>query len=290
MEKPLVSVLMASYNHARYVERAVLSVLEQKNVPFELIVLDDGSNDASPEILKKLSEEYGFTFIHRENKGVVLTMQELLSLAGGKYFCTFASDDIMPPDRLQRQSLYLETHPECPACFGQIIPMDSSGNKAHTFDPRYTSAIPEISFEEFFLGKKELHGCTEMINTEVFRSLGGYNNESQTEDFQMMLSLLSVYKKLPVLNINCCFYRIHENNLSKNKNLIYEASLRVLENYKTHPLYKKAVATWKSHWFSALAYANKKEALLKIPELYSFSVPFFKRFLKLFIPRFLLKR
>jgi alpha-1,3-rhamnosyltransferase len=45
-----------------------------------------------------------------------------------------------------------------------------------------------------------------------------------------------------------------------------------------------------SHWFSALCYADKKEALRRLPELWSFSLPFLKRFPKLFIPRFLLKR
>ena len=64
----------------------------------------------------------------------------------------------------------------------------------------------------------------------------------------------------------------------------------LLERYSDHPLYPKVVKIWKSHWFSALCYSDKKEALRKLPELWSFSLPFFKRFPKLFIPRFLLKR
>ena len=51
---PVVSVLMASYNHEKYVEAAVRSVLSQQGVAFELIVIDDGSTDRSPEILEKL--------------------------------------------------------------------------------------------------------------------------------------------------------------------------------------------------------------------------------------------
>ena len=101
---PIVSVLMASYNHEKYVEAAVRSVLSQQGVAFELIVIDDGSTDRSPEILEKLSAELRFSYIHRENKGVVATMNELLAMARGKFFCSFASDDIMPPDRLKIQS------------------------------------------------------------------------------------------------------------------------------------------------------------------------------------------
>ena len=70
---PKVSVIIASYNHEPYVEQAVRSVMEQTGVDFELIVIDDGSKDRSPEILKNLSDELGFTYVHRPNKGAVAT-------------------------------------------------------------------------------------------------------------------------------------------------------------------------------------------------------------------------
>ena len=111
MEKPLVSVLLPSYNHARFVESAVRSVMEQQGVSFELIVIDDGSTDDSPQILEALQKELGFRYIHRENRGLVRTLNELLSLANGKYFCSFSSDDRMAPGRLAVQSAYLESHP-----------------------------------------------------------------------------------------------------------------------------------------------------------------------------------
>ena len=64
---PKVSVILPSYNHEPYVESAVRSVMEQTGVDFELIVIDDGSKDRSPEILKQLSEELGFMFIQPEH-------------------------------------------------------------------------------------------------------------------------------------------------------------------------------------------------------------------------------
>ena len=81
---PKVSVILASYNHEEFVEKSVRSVMEQKGVDFELIVVDDGSKDRSPEILKRLSDEFGFTYVHRSNKGVMETLKEALSLATGK--------------------------------------------------------------------------------------------------------------------------------------------------------------------------------------------------------------
>ena len=105
---PKVSVILASYNHEKFVEKSVRSVMEQKGVDFELIVVDDGSRDRSPEILKRLADEFGFTYVHRPNKGVMETIKEALSLATGRYVCSFSSDDIMPPDRLKKQSDFLD--------------------------------------------------------------------------------------------------------------------------------------------------------------------------------------
>ena len=287
---PLVSVLLPSYNHEKYVEAAVRSVMEQKGVAFELIVVDDGSSDSSPQILERLQNEFGFHYIHRPNKGIVPTIIELLSLAKGKYFCSIASDDMMPPDRLRIQSQYMETHRGKPVCFGQVVRMDAEGNLESERDPRYTTAVPEVTFADIFLGKKELHGCTEMIDCETFRAMGGFNADFVIEDFQMMLKFLYHYEPLPVLDTVCCYYRTHSTNVSGDKNWLYENTLKVLDQYSSHKLYKEARRIWMSHWFSALCYANKKEALRRLPELWSFSLPFLKRFPKLFIPRFLLNR
>lgn len=289
-ENPLVSVLMPCYNHEMYVEAAVRSVMSQQGVDFELIVIDDGSKDFSPEILERLSVELGFRFIHRPNKGVVATMNELLSLAKGKYFCSFASDDMMPAGRLAQQSAFLEQHPDKPICFGQIVIMDKDGHHDETPDPRYTRSIPQVTFEEFFLGQKEVHGCAEMIRIDVFKEMGGYDKEFPFEDFPLWLKFLRRYGSIPVLPTLCCYYRVHGNNMSSNHTLMYGTFLKAIARYADHPLYPRALKIWKSHWFSMLAYTDKIEAIRRLPQLASFSAPFLKRLPKLFIPRFILNR
>ena len=287
---PMVSVLLASYNHEKYVESAVRSVMEQKGVAFELIVLDDGSKDKSPEILEKLSAELKFRYIHRENKGVVATLNEMLELARGKYFCTFSSDDIMPPDRLRKQSDYLVSHPKAAGCFGQVKPMSENGIVSENLDPVFLKSVPEIRFEEFFLGLKPLHGCAEMFVTEKVRRLGGYDTRFFFEDYPLYLKVLYEYGPQPVLpDIVCCHYRDHGNNMHANHNRMYAEFLRIIELYKDHKLYSQAVKNWKANWFSALAYAQKGEALKRLPQLATFSAAFFKRLPKLFIPRMFLK-
>lgn len=287
-ENPLlVSVLFASYNHEKYVEAAIRSIMAQEGVKFELIVIDDGSTDSSPQILEKLQKEFDFQYIHRPNKGLVATMNELLAMARGKYFCSFASDDIMPPKRLLLQSTFLALHPLAAACFGQVVPMDENGNVRTEKDARYLRSVPQVSFEESFLGKKALHGCSEMFVREKILSVGGYDERYYFEDYPLFLKVLHCYGPQPVsADIVCCYYREHDVNMHRNTTKIYEEILRVLsDNYSNHALYRKAVNCWKANWFSTLTMQDKKEALRRLPQLASLSFPFLKRLPKIFIPK-----
>ena len=287
---PLVSVLLASYNHEKYVEESVRSVMAQKGVTFELIVLDDGSSDRSHEILTNLAAELKFRYIHRENRGVIATLNAMLELARGKYFCTFASDDIMPPDRLKKQLDFLMSHPRACACFGQVKPMTENGVVSDLVDATYMACVPEIHFEEIFLGNKALHGCSEMFVTEAVRRLGGYDARFFFEDLPLYLKVLYEYGPQPVsADLICCYYREHGDNLHANHNRMYAEFLRIIKLYDKHRLYPEAVKNWKAKWFSALAYAQKGEALKKLPQLATFSTAFLKRLPKLFIPRMFLK-
>jgi len=287
---PKVSVILPSYNHEQYVEAAVRSVMEQSGVDFELIVIDDGSKDRSPEILKRLSEELGFTYIHRPNKGVVATLNEALELAQGEYVCSFSSDDIMPPDRLKKQSDFLDAHPDAAACFGQIVPLYDDGSLGE-MDVRYLRSAPQVTFEESFLGKKALHGCGEMFVREKILAIGGYDKRYFFEDYPLYLKILYNYGPQPVSkDFVCCYYREHGDNLHLDHERIFREIIRILsENYSAHPLYKKAVRAWKANWFSAVAAQSKLEALHLIPKVISLSPRFWMRLPKLFIPKIFLK-
>lgn len=289
MEAPLVSVLLASYNHEAYIEASIRSILSQQGVSFELIVIDDGSTDSSPSILEKLSKQLGFTYISRPNKGLVSTMNELAKLARGRYFCSFASDDIMPAGRLMIQSNFMEEHPNVPVCFGQTMEMNASGSLEVELDERFLRGVPEVSFEQLFLGFKGLHGCTEMIRREMFFNVGGYDERFFFEDYPLWLRLSNQYGPLPVLKNVFCYYRVHGKNMHLNHEKMYLELLKIIDLYSHHPLYKKAVWHCKSNWFSSLTYSNRMKAFQMFFKLASPSWMFLRRVPKLFIPRRFLK-
>lgn len=94
---PLVSIIMATYNRAHTIIRAVDSVLNQTYKNFELIIIDDGSTDNTLEILKKYDDPRIRIFIHEKNKGVTAAKNRGFKEIKGEWFGTFDSDDELKP-------------------------------------------------------------------------------------------------------------------------------------------------------------------------------------------------
>src|SRR5215203_3519697 len=97
---PAISVILACYNTERYLASAVESVLAQRYNDFELILIDDGSTDASPQICKELAaNDPRIRLVSRPNKGLTKTLNEGLSLATAPLVARMDADDLSLPQR-----------------------------------------------------------------------------------------------------------------------------------------------------------------------------------------------
>ena len=108
---PLVTVIIPSYNHEKYVTKAIKSVFSQTYKNIELIVIDDGSKDHSAKKILKLKKLYPFKFIARKNKGLASTLNEAINLAKGIYISVLASDDYYLPQRIEHAVDHLNRIP-----------------------------------------------------------------------------------------------------------------------------------------------------------------------------------
>src|SRR5690606_13673534 len=100
---PLVSVIIASYNHGPYIEASIRSVLAQSYAPLELLVVDDGSTDDSVATIRRLQQEFGFDCQVQANQGLSRTLNDCIARCRGNLIAPFGSDDIMRPERLALQ-------------------------------------------------------------------------------------------------------------------------------------------------------------------------------------------
>ncbi|KAA5544220.1 glycosyltransferase [Adhaeribacter rhizoryzae] len=109
---PLVSVLMPVYNAEKYLAEAIESILNQTYPHFELLLLNDGSTDASAAIIGRYHDNRLRVMHSPENIGLIAQLNKGLALATGQYIARMDADDISLPNRLEKQVGFMEAHPE----------------------------------------------------------------------------------------------------------------------------------------------------------------------------------
>ncbi len=202
---------MSAYNHERYIEQAILSIVNQTYQDFELLVIDDGSKDQTPAILKRLSEKYGFHFEVQQNQGLCPTLNKLIRRARGKYITGCASDDCWPPMRLEEQVAQLEGRPELDVVLGKHTIIDGEGQ---VVESGWRMRPPLRGRKEYYpllRRKRSFEAGTMMVRAQVFESVGLYDVSIDVEDFDWML------RATKVCNIGYCnrvwlYRRKHESN------------------------------------------------------------------------------
>jgi len=112
--RPLVSVVIPTFNRAWAVERAVDSVLEQDYRPFELIIVDDGSTDQTSDILARYGDQ--LTVVCQENRGVSAARNSGIVRAKGDLIAFLDSDDYWKPQKLTVQVDFFTFHPDALIC------------------------------------------------------------------------------------------------------------------------------------------------------------------------------
>lgn len=225
MGEILLSIVCTTYNHEKYIKETLDGFIKQKtSFPFEVIVHDDASLDATPDIVREYEEKYPSLFrnIYRKenwySQGKNIWEYLLVNVVRGKYIAICEGDDYwIDPLKLEKQTSFLEQHVEYSICYHRVKLV--SGEKMEL------SRIPrKYSMNQCDMAK------TNYINTPsvVFRNFGNkldYTLLSQclTSDYVLWL-LLSGYGKVYFLEDVMACYRINQNSLWGTKSAIYQYS------------------------------------------------------------------
>ncbi len=125
MTIPRITVLMPVYNGEGFLRAALESILNQTFSDFELLVIDDGSTDASHEIAAAFADPRIRIETNGRNLGLIATLNRGLELARGEYIARMDADDISLPKRFERQIAFLDAHPQIGGCgtwFEKVTP------------------------------------------------------------------------------------------------------------------------------------------------------------------------
>lgn len=209
MTSPKITVFIAAYNEANFIEKSISSILNQTFSDFEIIIVNDGSTDDTVAVIEGFTDSR-IKLLHNDgNKGIVYTRNRLLELAKGEFIAVLDSDDIACPERLELQYNFLSSNPQIALCGGHAEIIDEFGVKT---GKKFIEPTDD-TVDMFMLFGNPFVNSTTMFRTSVFRELKGYNNYFISEDFDLFMR---ISEKYGVANIDktLVYYRIHSNNTS----------------------------------------------------------------------------
>ncbi|SFA65244.1 glycosyltransferase [Metapseudomonas otitidis] len=201
MTSPVVSVIMATYNHAPYVAKAIASVLEQRGVDFEFLIADDGSVDSTVQVVSAIQDTRIRFFPHRDNRGAGIVINELIAKASGEFIALINSDDCWSgSDKLAIQLNIMQGNPALGACFGRARFVSKSGGALSGRGLPFGTVFEQGNRSQgawlryFFESGNCICHPTMLIRSQCYRELGSYkNNLRQLPDFDMWIRLVKRY-------------------------------------------------------------------------------------------------
>lgn len=211
----LVSVIMASYNHERYLPEAIDSVLNQTNPDLELIIVDDCSKDNSREIIRTYQkrDDRVRAFFHEENQGIARTANDALKAANGRYISFIGSDDVWVPTKLEEQLKIAGDHEDSVVWSeGDIINADgaSTGQKFSEFNARGSKPTSGRIYQEI-INENYIFGQSIIFKREYIQGLRFNPDLKYLCDYQFVVDLAYQHDFLFIPK-SLAKYRIHGKN------------------------------------------------------------------------------
>lgn len=197
---PKVTVIIPSYNHAKFIAEAIQSVLSQTYQDFDILICDDGSQDNSIEIIRQFTDPRITFIVNPQNLGAAYTVNMMIKQANGKYIALLNSDDIWLPEKLEKQVTILDQNPELGAVFSDAMPIHEDGrwfsNPKHFYYNIFTQknrSRAEWLRYFFYVGNCICHPSM-LIRKSVYENVGGYNRLlASLPDFEMWVRVCAKY-------------------------------------------------------------------------------------------------
>ncbi|MGF6371285.1 glycosyltransferase involved in cell wall biosynthesis [Paraburkholderia sp. RAU6.4a] len=223
MSEPSISVVIPLYNHARYIEKALMSVLEQTSEASEVILIDDGSTDSGFEVAERvLSKQPRVRVFKQENAGAHNTINRAIGISNSEYVAVLNSDDLFTAGKLQRcRELLAERH-GADLIVGGVGIMDDDGAKQ-----RHGVAIDWLKRSRAFLDRSGLQQLSLLnenyvattsnmvFSRKLWEAAGGFQPLRYCHDLDFLMFAYESGSVIMDLEHEHIVYRVHERNTIK---------------------------------------------------------------------------
>jgi len=226
MKTPLVSIIIPAYNGAKWIKKAILSVLAQSYADFEFIIINDGSSDNTEEIITAFTKyDKRIRYIKNEhNLGVQKTRNIALDISLGEYIAEIDQDDEwIDPDKLLKQIKFLRKNKDYVLIGTGVVMVDEQGTEI----ARYLMPETDLEIRKKILRANCFIHSSVLYRTKSVKKIGGYTTTKMSEDHDLWLRLGRVGKfaNLEEYAVQYCFsiggYNSQDKFLRLRQNLLF---------------------------------------------------------------------
>lgn len=271
----LISVLISAYNHERYVEECIRSIMDQTYQNIELLVIDDGSKDDTFKILQSLESECAQRFSRvvfrtQGNSGTCVSLNRMLDEAKGEYIYPLASDDAIKPQAIEKLYHFLSQNKDYVLAVGDNEIIDGNSNRIYWGEKR--TIVPKEKAKSLTVGddlKLNPPECNHpdfgsysdllkgnyipngfLIPKQALFDIGKYNPDMYLEDWYMNLQLSKrgKFKYFPEILYS---YRWHGSNTVSSpefRKKMKEVYRHIYTNEKEYAFSHGYEKLWKKLW------------------------------------------
>jgi len=207
--RPLVTVVIPAFNEAETIHAAINSVLQQSFTDFELLIIDDGSSDATADIAAKILDPR-IQVLSFENKGLAASRNRGIRHAAGELIAFLDADDLWTPDKLCRQVEALQSHPEAVLVYSWTDCIDEDDRfLRHGSHVQAEGQVYKLRLSRNFMD----NGSSPMIRKSAFDESGLFDESYRAgEDWDMWLRLANQYPFTCVASVQV-LYRIRNKSM-----------------------------------------------------------------------------
>lgn len=227
LDVSLVSVIMPTYNSAKFIGAAIESVINQTYSNFELIIIDDGSTDNTKEIIESYNDSRIFYF-YQDNMDKAIARNNGIKKASGKFICFLDSDDYYFPNKLTDQLTFLKNRPGIDLVVGNYIRVDETDVliRKNELNPNKFIGLKPFLFGNPF----PIHSS--LIRSEYVKKIGGFDEKlkgGEDWDFHFRLALKGC--KMEMIDTIVCAYRFQKNAVTKTNELYCKRMVEIVNNF-----------------------------------------------------------
>lgn len=250
---PRVSILIPTYNGARYLAEAIESVLNQTCRDFELLVIDNASTDGTPEIIARYDDPRLRKIRNENNLGLIGSVDKGRTLARGRLLVDIGSDDIWEPDLLECALRFWDSHPGLSFMHASAILIDSAGTPCGGINAAWREVTPgREAFVEVY--KRGFCFSGMFMRKDLLDKFGTLDRSwDDMLDLWWFLKL-SLNGDVGYMNRALLRYRLHDNSLSS---ALYVRG----QGFRNHLALAASAFDWPSARSAGLTEADRKLAL-----------------------------